>query len=82
MSFDTLLRPVIYGILFLGVLSLLIGHAFIKRRHFSHAAETLWFVTLGLLLCFALVVYVQNRRLDDLQIQVEEIQEQLHHQND
>jgi hypothetical protein len=81
-SFDAILRPVVYSVLVLGFLSLLIGRAFIKRRHFPHAAETLWFVTLALLICFALIVYVQNRRLDNLQIQVEEIQEKLLHQND
>ena len=81
--FDALFRPVIYGILFLGLLSLLVGRVFIKRRHFAQAAETLWFVTLGVLLCFGVVFYAQNDRLDTLRIQVEEIQEKVeHHLND
>ena len=81
-TFVTLIRPVIYGVLLLGLLSLVIGRVFIKRRLFAQAAETLWYVILGLLICFCLVVYVLNRRLDNLQIQVEEIQEKWLHQND
>src|SRR5260370_208783 len=67
---DTLLRPAVYCVLFLGFLSLLIGRAFIRRRNFAQAAETLWFVTLALLLCFGLIFYAQNDSIDTLRIQV------------
>jgi hypothetical protein len=82
MSWDILLRPAVYCILFLGLLSLIIGRVFIRRHNFAQAAETLWFVTLALLLCFGLIFYVQNEQLDTLRIQVEEIQEKLHHLSD
>jgi hypothetical protein len=81
-SFETVLGPVVYVVLTLGLLSLVIGRAFIKRRRFVQAAETLWFVTLGLLVCLGLVVHMHSRRLDKLQNQMEALQEKLLHQND
>jgi hypothetical protein len=55
------------------------GRVFIRRRNFAQAAETLWFITLALLLSFGLVFYTQNDRLDTLRIQVEELQEKVEH---
>jgi hypothetical protein len=64
--------------LFLGLLSLIIGKSFIRRRDSLNAVDTLWYVNLALVLCLGLSVYVmysQAQDLEDLQDKLQKIQD-------
>jgi hypothetical protein len=79
MIFDNAFVVIVLIVLFFGLLSLVIGKFFIHQRNYLQAANTLWYVTLGLLVCLGFIVCFQNWLANDqkrkLQEQIDDLQD-------
>jgi hypothetical protein len=77
MTLDHLVVGMVLVALFLAFLSLLIGKGFIRRGNWTPALQTQWYVTVALVFCFALALITMDRRTQDLQERVDELNERL-----
>jgi hypothetical protein len=63
--------------LFFGFLSLIVGKSFIRRRDSLHAVDSLWYVTVVLVLCLGFTILANRWHTRELEDQLEELQKKL-----
>jgi hypothetical protein len=77
MGLDSVYLIVVSVALLLGFLSLVLGKSFIQRRDSLNAVDTLWYVTLVLVVCLGFSVYVLLRHNSDVHDELERLEQKL-----